>query len=367
VSRATPDQPRDLARSVSPARRYALKLVLSLLVAAGFAWLLHAGALPIWPDRQALAHVDWGLVGAYVLVHSLVHFLRAARWYFLIAAVDPVPMRKVLSVAFIGFLAIVALPFRTGEMVRPVLIRKKGLSGWAAMGTVAAERIIDGLSLSIVLFTALLVAKPLDPLPSRIGDLPIPTAVVPGAAYAALAGFLAAFVVMGVFYLRRAWARALTERVLGLVSKRFSSWVAERIDQVAAGLGFLRQPRYAAPFVVVTAAYWLLNAAASCVLARACGLDSFGYAHACVVMGVLALGILVPNAPGFFGAFQISIYAGLAMYFPVEEVVGRGAAFVFLMYVAQLGVTVLAAAGAMIAERTGLRETLAASEVASSP
>ena len=33
-------------------------------------------------------------------------------------------------------------------------------------------------------------------------------------------------------------------------------------------------------------------------------------------MGVLALGILLPNAPGFFGAFQISIYAGFAMFFP---------------------------------------------------
>src|SRR5687768_4531858 len=221
-------------------KRNGIRLLASLAIAGACVWLLRAGALPIWPKPAVLAKVNWPLVGVYVLLYAVLHFVRAARWYWLLAAIQRVPMRKVIGVAFIGFLAIVALPFRTGEMVRPVLIKKRGeLSAWAAMGTVAAERVIDGLSLSAILFFSLLLTTPLDPLPDRIGDLPVPVAVVPGAAYAALTIFLSAFVVMGVFYWRRAWARRMTELVVGKVSLRLAHWLADRVEQVAGGLSFL--------------------------------------------------------------------------------------------------------------------------------
>jgi hypothetical protein len=68
------------------------------------------------------------------------------------------------------------------------------------------------------------------------------------------------------------------------------------------------------------------------------------------VLGVLALGFLAPNVPGFFGTFQLSLYAGLAMYLPPETVVGPGAAAVFLMYVLQMGTSVFCAAVALALE-----------------
>lgn len=340
-------------------KRHWLKLLASLLVAGGFVWLLNRGALPILPGASAFSKMRWWTVPAYVAIWCGIHVLRAARWHWLLAPVHPVPLRRIIAVAWIGFAAIVLLPFRTGEVVRPVLIRKKGhLSAWAATGTVAAERVIDGFAMSVMLFVALLASKPLDPLPSSIGALPIPASVVPGAAYSALALFAAAFTVMGVFYWRRDFARSLTERVLGLVSKRLAGWVAERVEKVASGLTFLPRWRYTAPFLAVTAVYWLLNAAASWLLCWGAGFDDLTYAQACVCMGVLALGILVPNAPGFFGAFQISIYAGLAMYFPAEQVVGPGAAFVLLLYVCQLAITATGAGLGLYWERTSVGEAL---------
>ena len=93
------------------------------------------------------------------------------------APIQRVPLRTVLTVTFVGFAAILCLPLRSGEAVRPVLMHRRGrLSGWAATGAVAAERIIDGLCVSIMLLVALGVATPLDPLPDRIGTLPVPAA-----------------------------------------------------------------------------------------------------------------------------------------------------------------------------------------------
>ncbi len=351
----------DESKRVPWLRRNALRLIASLLIGGACVWLLRAGALPIWPAPEVLDRVSFSHVVGYVLLYFLVHFVRAARWYWLLRAVQPVPLRKVMTVAFIGFLAIVALPFRTGEMVRPVLIKRWGnVSAWAAMGTVAAERVIDGMALSIVLFTALLLTRPLDPLPDHIGDLPVPVAIVPGAAYAALALFFTAFLVMGVFYWRRDFARRATEKVVGIVSPRLASWLADRVEQVAGGLSFLPRARYVTPFLIATAFYWLLAASASWVLARGCGIEDMTLGQACVILGVLGLGILVPNAPGFFGAFQISIYAGMAMFFPADVVTGPGSAFVALLYASQLGVMVVSALGAAVAERFDVREALSA-------
>ena len=340
-------------------RRHWLKLLASLLVAGGFVWLLRQGALPIVPPASAFSKVRWWTLPVYVLLWSSVHVIRAVRWQWLLAPIHPVPLRRVVAVAWIGFAAILLLPFRTGEAVRPVLIRRKGqLSAWAATGTVGAERVIDGFCMSVMLLVALLASTPLDPLPSSIGALPIPAAIVPGAAYSALAVFGAAFLVMGVFYWRRALARSLTERVVGLVSKKLAVWLAERVEKVASGLSFLPRWRFSAPFLAMTVSYWLLNAGATWLLAWGAGFDRITYVEACVSMGVLALGILVPNAPGFFGSFQISIYAGLAMYFPPDLVVGPGSAFVLLIYVSQIVITGAAAGLGLVWERTSVGEAL---------
>jgi hypothetical protein len=341
--------------------RHWLKVSVSLLIGVGFAALLHAGALPIVPSKEAFAQVRWWTVAAYVGLWSIVHWVRAARWHWLLAPLHAVSMRRIIAVSFVGFFAIVLLPFRTGEVVRPVMIRKRGtLSGWAVMGTIAAERIIDGLMLSVLLLVALIVSTPLDPLPQQIGNLPIPAAVVPGAAYTALAVFAAAFIAMGVYYWRRDFARRLTARVVGWVSPAGAQWLSERVEQVADGLSFLPRARYSVPFVLATALYWLLNAAASWLLAWGVGIDSIDFWEACVCTGVLALGILVPNAPGFFGAFQISVYAAFAMYLPSREVMTTGSAFVFLLYLSQMGITALAGVGGFISEHVGLREALTA-------
>jgi uncharacterized protein (TIRG00374 family) len=320
-------------------------LVISLLFAGGFVWLLKAGTLPFWPDAEALKKVQPWTVMAYVGIWSLVHIVRAWRWKFLLEPIAHVPMRKLLLTSFIGFAAIVVLPMRAGELVRPALVREKDkLSGWSATGTIGAERIIDGLVLSLLLLFGLVMSTPLDPLPERIGSLPISPAVVPRAAYLALFVFGSAFVVMGLFYFARERMRALTERVVGIVSKDLASWVAERIERVTLGLSFLPQLRYTVPFILATVGYWLMNALAAVVLAWGCGLESVNLAQACVLTGVLAIGIMVPNAPGFFGAFQFSAYAALSLFIPEAQLFSQGSTLVFLLFVIQNGLMLAFAA-----------------------
>jgi uncharacterized protein (TIRG00374 family) len=329
--------------AAAPARsrgRLAWRIGLSVAIAAFFVWLMRAGAMPLIPKREVLARVNWWTVVLYVIGFSVVHLVRAARWKLLLAPIAEVSLRRVLAASFVGFLAILVLPLRAGEVVRPVMIRQQGrLSAWAAAGTLGAERIVDGFMLSLILFVALQLATKLDPLPERLGDLPIPVAIIPSAAYAALIVFSVALLVMLGFYKWKLATRRLIAWALGSVSPRFSQWVASRIEHLADGLSFLSRWRQSVPFLLMTAAYWMLNAACTWLLAWGVGFVDFDLAQACVVMGVLALGVLMPNAPGFFGAFQFSLYAGLAVFYPREQVLLQGGAFVFLMYLAQTLIT----------------------------
>jgi len=317
------------------------KLITSLVIGAAFAWLMHKGALPLLPPRESFARVSWTMVGVYLALWSLVHFVRAARWHYLLAPMTRVSLKSIIAVSWIGFAAILLLPLRAGEAVRPLMIRKRSdVSGWAATGTIAAERILDGLFLSLMLLAGLSLAKPLDPLPDHIGNLPVSPTIVPKAAWGALALFAVAFIVMGIFYWRREWARRTTESVIGVVSPKLATWLADKVEGVASGLRFLPESKYTVPFVLWTAVYWLLNSLGTQLIARGEGFDSFTYAEACVATGVVAIGILAPSAPGFFGAYQLSFFAAMAVFYREDLVTGQGAALVLIVYVAQIIVTV---------------------------
>ena len=339
-----------------------LKLGVSLAIAAVFVWMLHAGAMPLVPEPALWDGLRGWTVPAYLIGWSGVHLVRAARWRLLLAPLAQVSWRRVLAASFLGFLAILMFPLRTGEVVRPLLIRERGrISAWAAAGTLAAERIVDGLVLSLMLLLALSLATPLDPLPDSLGDLPIRVSIIPGGAYVATAGFAAALLVMFAFHIWRGAAQRLIERVLGAVSAPLAAWVSQRLGRLAEGLSFLSGLRHSVPFVLATVFYWLLNAACTWLLGWGSGLDDFSFSRACVVTGVLAIfGVLMPNAPGFVGAFQFSLYAGLAVFYAREHVLGEGALFVFLIYLGQMLVTFAFAAWAAFAGGFGRDASLLA-------
>jgi glycosyltransferase 2 family protein len=343
-------------------RNHRVKLCVSLLIAGAFAWTLRRGGLPLVPSREALVRVSIPLCAAYVVLLITWTAVRAARWRHLLYPVDPdIPLRRIVAVSYISFAAILIMPLRAGEVVRPYMIRQRSrVSFAAATGTVGAERVIDGLALTLLLGVCMQIAHPLDPLPDHIGKLPIPVVTVPFYAYLALAGFVLAFILMSLFCWRPAIGRALVERTLGIVSRRAAAKISDFVATTAEGLKFLPSLRHLIPFLLETVLYWGLNGVSMWVLALACGIDSITLTQAFVIMGVLGVGILVPAGPGLFGAFQASTYAGMAMYFHDDVVLGAGAAFVFILYVLQWIWLLLATAVFLGVERGAAREALQA-------
>src|SRR5512145_409020 len=177
-----------------------LRLLLSLLLLGVFVWILRAGALPIVPDRQALLRADKRVIVAYFVWFFCIQASRGIRWNWLLKPFSPVPLKVAVDLTAIGNAALVLLPLRTGEFVRPLLARRYGVSGLAAASTIGAERVIDGLCVGLLLFTALSFA----PGHPAGFDLAGPTfrdpAVIGRAARLALGGFSLLLVLLALFY-----------------------------------------------------------------------------------------------------------------------------------------------------------------------
>lgn len=352
-------------------RKNAGKLLASVVITAGILFTLQKGGLTLWPKADAFAHVRWIAVPAYLVTVGVMSYFRAVRWRFLLRSFADVPRKRVLAVSWIGFAAILLMPFRLGEMVRPYMLREKGkLSITTATGTVVAERVVDGLYLSIVLAAALIFVPTIDPLPATVVGLPISVAQVRTSGFVMLGVFTTAFLVIAVFYVAREWAHKMTLAVFGLVSKKLGEKLAGTAEKLANGLHFLGRGRDAGGFVAETTLYWGLNAFGMWLLAWGCGVvhadgspPTFG--EACALMGMLGCTILIPGPPGLLGVFQAGIYAGMTMYYPENVVTQAGAAYVFLMYLVQLVWTIGAAGFFLLFDRKSmkaLQETTAMSE-----
>lgn len=304
------------------------RLLLSIALALLFVWIVRQGGLPLIPPRSSFDALAWWALPIYFVTLVLTHLFRATRFRFLIRPVKQLPLRDVIALNWVGFFAIFAFPLRLGEMARPMLTKlRHGISASAGLGTVAVERVFDGLLTSFCVVYGLFV------LPTRPPETAVERAL-PGYGLLALLVFGGAFLAVFFFLWQRERATRLTQAVLGLVSPKLAAFVASKVDAVAEGLRSVQSARLLSLFTLETLAYWGVNALGMWLLARGCGLP-LSLGQVVGVMGIMAIGILLPAGPGLFGAFQLSAALGLSLYLPQELVQHEGALFIFLLYAVQ--------------------------------
>jgi uncharacterized protein (TIRG00374 family) len=290
--------------------RLAINLLLSLGMLALCTWL-------VWPDSKEatqLQHVvstlRWAdfapYLAGYLGLQVIIHLCRSLRWNHLLAPLGvKVPAGPLIAISSVGFMAILALPARLGELVRPGLLRKGGYTtAAAALGTVAVERIVDGLIISLLVFCAFFAHRG----PGAPGWM-MPTA------YAALGVFAAALVFL-VFAMRRpaptvAFCMKLT--LLPRFAPRLAASIEHKLLDMIRGFAVLRDVRSISLFLAWTIVYWTANGLGLWLLAHAFHLE-LSLVGAFATMGLLGVGISLPNAPGLVGQFQAFTLLGLSVY-----------------------------------------------------
>lgn len=302
-------------------RKLLVRFLVSIAIGAGMLYLA-SREIDFSTTWTALKATEWWVLLPYFGVMAVQHFFRAWRWGHLLAPICVVPLSRILPIATVGFFAIVALPLRMGELVRPYLIADPPkLRMSHGFGTMAVERVFDGLFLALCSFAAVALARRSSEVPGWVFL----------AGLIALAVFLTGLVVLVMTLWKRDQAVALCRRMFGFFSRKLGDRLAHVAEGVVDGFKVLPNWRRLLPFIGATLAYWMLNAVAVWVLGIGFKMGlSIGQSVA--VMTLVGIGIMIPAGPGFIGNFELFADGALGLYVPRSVLEQRGAAYILTFH-----------------------------------
>ncbi|MHB8376095.1 MAG: lysylphosphatidylglycerol synthase transmembrane domain-containing protein, partial [Dehalococcoidia bacterium] len=102
-----------------------------------------------FPDmKRAFQDADWRLALLSLPIYFLGLFVRTVRWQYLLRPVKKVSAFRLYPVVIIGLMANNVLPARAGEFARAyVLGQRERISKTTSLGTIAVDRLFDGVTL----------------------------------------------------------------------------------------------------------------------------------------------------------------------------------------------------------------------------
>ena len=232
------------------------------------------------------------------------------RWRVLLTPViGETPLEPVWRATTIGFMANNVLPARAGEVVK----------GWAAtrlmrvplataLASIAVERIFDGVAIGFLLALGIWTRQ-------FSGSATIGATNLSAVAISVTAVFVG--VLVFCFAVVRARSRVLPV-FESLLRRLLPAHWAERggrlLHALTDGLAVLHSTRDLLRVLTWSFALWLVNAASYFVAYRAFHLEDLPFSSTLLLQGVTALVVALPSAPGFFGTFELSAKAALALY-----------------------------------------------------
>jgi uncharacterized protein (TIRG00374 family) len=278
---------------------YAVSLACLIWVYRGFDW---KGELP------KLLATDWRWVTVAVLADVVVYVVQGWRWNLLLQPLARVPLRQSIQAIYIGLFANEVLPLRSGEVIRCYLLgRWCRLPFSVVVSSAVIERLFDGVWLVVGFYAA-----------ARFVELPR----VLTAASQVLAGVLIALAIILLWVvLHKSHAKHT------MSGSRWSRMLHAVIDGLHA-MG------NAASFffsLLVSLLYLTLQVVPIYALVQGYGIDLSFWAAA-VVLVILRLGSIPPQAPGNVGSFQFFTIVGLTL-FGVEKTDATGFATLLLLVV----------------------------------
>ena len=308
--------------------------MLSISVTLLFSWWAFRGT-DFHQQWLSLKTANYWVLIPYVTLLLVVHLMRTWRWGALLSGIERVPFRKLNDASAIGFMMLIVLPFRLGEFARPFLIAQRtGIRRSAAMTTVVLERIVDGITIAVLLRVLLFFVKVQSP---QLDHVRFGANIM----FAIFGGGLA-------FLLFARWkhdfAVKLVRTVGGWVSPRLAEKVADIVDTFVGAMRQLPSPGQTVLFFVFTVAYWGVNGLGAVLLSRAfacssgatgCQPMALSVFQGFVVLSVLVVGLMVPAAPGMMGTFQFAVKVGLSLFIPAAVVGSSGLAFANVMWFCQ--------------------------------
>ena len=265
-------------------------------------------------------------VGAASMLLLLEFWLRACRWKVVLKPAAPgARVRDLFVASLVGAAGNTLLPMRAGEIGRALVAHRRcGVGLATVLATNVMERVTDLFGLVAVLVAMVLL------LPDQLGGSAAEQTLVDNLQlYGGVLG-IGALVAMSIFFaLARVPERAksLAALLLTGASERFRNRILSLLDACLAGFASAGDVALLRTSLGLSLVLWFNGSFAIFLLFKAFSLD-LPYAAACFTTVAIALTVLLPQAPGFFGVFHVAIEKTLVLW-QVPEASAEAFAIVF--------------------------------------
>lgn len=265
-------------------------VIIGIVISLVFLWLAFRNLHPEMV-LESLANLNIPLVFVGMAIYLLAMLAITWRWQLLLNAIKRISIARLYPLVSIGYMGNNVYPFRSGEILRIVLLnRDEKVPPARAAATVVVERVFDGLVMLMFVIVPLLFVEIASP---QIRN-------------AAL--FTAPFLVIGllVFLVLAARPQLLTS-LAGAVAKLMPAKIGQigvhLAHEVTEGLAGLRSLRGVLLVFLASTLSWAIEASVYWLVGVAFGLN-VSYPIMLIVVGTVNLAGLIPASPGQIGVFE---------------------------------------------------------------
>jgi uncharacterized protein (TIRG00374 family) len=259
-------------------------------------------------DLQKLVNVLKNSNGAILIPAVLVvfasHWFRAVRHGYFLAPIKRIKNSSLFSALMIGYMANTFLPAHLGEVLRAYVIGKKErVSGSSILATITVERIVDVLSLLIIMGLVFMVY----PFP----DIVKLSAYLTFIFVMVLIGFLA-FVKM---------KPQKTLRIVEIITKPFPRKIGDKLLELLRsfreGVVALKNRQSYLIVFILSILIWICYA-----VVFAIGFYAFNFVEtykiplgaSFVLLVITTISVLVPSSPGYVGTYHWLCMISLSLF-----------------------------------------------------
>jgi uncharacterized protein (TIRG00374 family) len=271
-------------------RRINWRVILGLVVSGVSLYIAVRNLQPaqVW---QALTQANYLWIVPAVMLYLFALVARTARWRALLSHEQLIPLRELLPTMAIGRGANNIYPFRAGEIVRVLLLkRRSGVSAAVGLASILVERVFDGLTMILFLLLAAL-----------IGGIPQDVRLL---LWLAIAVFGVALSVIYAIVLWPAPIHGVVEWfVVRLTPQRFHARLLGIAERFIDGFASVKSAGTLTLVLFFSIAVWTAETISYRLL-----MNSFGFSvdlhHLLLMSGAANLGTALPSGPANLGTFD---------------------------------------------------------------
>jgi glycosyltransferase 2 family protein len=252
-----------------------------------------------------------------ILLTILIQLVRAIRFGIILRPFCPLSVKQLWDLLNIWAAASMIMPARLGELVRPYLLQRRGVSFSSALGAVMVERFFDLSGLLLLLGVVLWSTPQVPRIYSLVGEI-------------VLGCLVAGYVMILIILARREAFRTLLKKLLSWLPERAAHFIEGIFVRLLDGFGIMASLSQALIMFLCSVALWGLFSCLTYLFLLAFSIHA-PFLVAVTIQVFLCLGVALPSAPGFIGTFHAAGRYALAL-FGIQSIVAVSFATVYHLF-----------------------------------